>query len=316
MYTIKRTAELTGVAEATLRAWERRYGVVRPSRTEAGYRVYDQADLTRIRQMSALLAQGWAPRQAAQHLVGRRAGGRETAGPASREAAGQGRDGGPSVTDAPGTGGVPGSAQFVAAAAALDAAALSAVVQHALEATSFEDFVETWLMPVLTDLGAAWSRGEVSVGGEHLAANAVLRRLAAVFDAEAHPVEGSPVLVGLPPGAHHELGVFSFATLARRRGVNVLYAGADLPVQDWVDVASRHAATAAVLAVPMRDDVGPTQQTVDALRVALPNLVVAVGGGYQEQVRRAGRLGQSLGGAVDELLGLLERRHEPVSPLR
>lgn len=297
MYTIKRAAELTGVAEATLRAWERRYGVVRPGRTEAGYRVYDEADLTRIRQMSALLGQGWAPRQAAARVAG--VGGVGAAGVGEAIA-----------------GSVPGSAEFVAAAAALDAAALSAVVQQALEATSFEVFVETWLMPVLTDLGVAWSRGEVSVGGEHMAANAVLRRLAAVFDAETGPAEGLPVLVGLPPGAHHELGVFSFATLARRRGLSVLYAGADLPVQDWVEVATRHAASAAVLAVPMPDDVTPAQQTVDALRAALPDLVVAVGGGYQEQVQRAQWLGQPLDGAVVELLGLLARRHQAVTPSR
>ncbi|NLG21324.1 MAG: MerR family transcriptional regulator, partial [Actinomycetales bacterium] len=64
MYTIKRAADLTGVPEATLRAWERRYGMVRPERTDGGYRVYDDDDLDRLRQMRDLVAQGWAPRQA------------------------------------------------------------------------------------------------------------------------------------------------------------------------------------------------------------------------------------------------------------
>ena len=47
MHTVKRAAELTGVPAATLRVWERRYGVVTPSRTEGGYRVYDDAALLR-----------------------------------------------------------------------------------------------------------------------------------------------------------------------------------------------------------------------------------------------------------------------------
>lgn len=41
MVTIKRAAELTGVPEHTLRAWERRYGLVAPARTDGGYRLYD-----------------------------------------------------------------------------------------------------------------------------------------------------------------------------------------------------------------------------------------------------------------------------------
>lgn len=282
MYTIKRASEVTGVAGATLRAWERRYGVVEPTRTEGGYRLYDDADLDRIRQMRDLIAQGWAPRQAA-----------ERAGSAAAERVG-----------------VPGSAEFIAAAAALDASRLSTVVQQALEATSFEVFVETWLMPVLTDLGEAWSRGEVSVGGEHLAANAVLHRLAAIFDAQGRQSAGQRVLIGLPPGAHHELGVFAFATLARRRGLNVLYAGADLPVADWVDIATRHEAVAAVLAVPMPQDIDPAQETVDALRAELPGLYVAVGGGYQEHVQRAERLGQPINGSVEHLVAALRHGSE------
>ena len=43
MYTIKQASRLTGVTEASLRGWERRYGVVVPHRNEAGYRLYDEA---------------------------------------------------------------------------------------------------------------------------------------------------------------------------------------------------------------------------------------------------------------------------------
>ena len=48
MYTIKQAARLTGVSEASLRAWERRYGVVVPVRNESGYRLFDEAALAAI----------------------------------------------------------------------------------------------------------------------------------------------------------------------------------------------------------------------------------------------------------------------------
>ena len=68
MYTIKHAAELTGLPEATLRAWERRYRVVVPLRTEGGYRLYDDGALAALRAMRDLVADGWSARQAADRV--------------------------------------------------------------------------------------------------------------------------------------------------------------------------------------------------------------------------------------------------------
>jgi len=277
MYTIKRAADLTGVPEATLRAWERRYGMVRPERTDGGYRVYDDDDLDRLRQMRDLVAQGWAPRQAAEQVRPGPSGGQ------------------PPATD-----------EFVAAAAAGDVVGLRAVLQQASESASCESFVQDWLLPAVSDLGVAWSRGEVSVGGEHLAAHTVMRHLAGVFEAAGRHSVGQRVLVGLPAGARHEIGAFAFATLARRRGLDVRYAGADLPVGDWVGLAGQDELDAAVVCVPMSEDAAAAQETVDALRAAHPRLLVAAGGGHQEQVEGALRLGHLVGRGVDELVLALQ----------
>lgn len=277
MYTIKHAADLTGVPEATLRAWERRYGVVAPERSEGGYRLYHDADLDRLRQMRDLVAQGWAPRQAAERVA----------------------------EFVPSGGELPKLREFVEAAAAGDATAIGAVVQRAVDAVPFDVFVQEWLMPAVVELGVAWSRGEVSVGGEHLASHILMRHLGRMFDAEGRHSAGQRVLVGLPAGARHEIGILSFATMARRRGLDVLYAGADLPAPDWVELARRDDVSAAVLAVPTSSDVPAAQETVEALRSALPGLVVAVGGGFQGGVEDAELLGQPLNEAVNRLVGIL-----------
>ncbi len=71
MYTIKHASEVTGVSVATLRAWERRYGIVTPHRTEAGYRLYDGEAVHALSVMNALVVEGWAPRQAAAETLRR-----------------------------------------------------------------------------------------------------------------------------------------------------------------------------------------------------------------------------------------------------
>src|SRR5262245_27317115 len=94
MYTIKQAAMQAGLSVPVLRAWERRYGVVRPKRTAAGYRLYDEAAVERLKAMRALIADGWAPSSAAAALVAGTAPavelsrlGRDPAGPAVDEAA-------------------------------------------------------------------------------------------------------------------------------------------------------------------------------------------------------------------------------------
>jgi len=68
MYTIKQAASRSGVPVQLLRAWERRYGVVEPTRTPSGYRLYDEAAIARLRAMRRLIDEGWAPSTAAGHI--------------------------------------------------------------------------------------------------------------------------------------------------------------------------------------------------------------------------------------------------------
>src|SRR3712207_450395 len=55
MYTIRQAAARTGVPVSLLRAWERRYAIGRPTRTPAGYRLYDDEAIERLRTMRRLV---------------------------------------------------------------------------------------------------------------------------------------------------------------------------------------------------------------------------------------------------------------------
>lgn len=284
MYTIKRAAELTGVSEATLRAWERRYGLVAPHRTESGYRVYSEDDLSRIREVVALVEQGSTPGLAAR-LV-------RTGSPTH----GGGEGGATPVLLPPAPDGPPlvaqdrggdATARLIAAASDIDPAAVGAVLDEQFATGSFEHVVDGWLMPALVAVGNAWAGGGMSIAGEHLVAHAVHRRIAAAFDAARVAGGTHSVVVGLPAGVHHELGLFAFSVALRRAGLDVLHLGPDVPIDAWRAALTTHGAKAAVTAAPMTDDVAAARAIIRGLRRSDPDTTLVVGGGQQDAVEGA-----------------------------
>jgi DNA-binding transcriptional MerR regulator len=216
VHTVKRAAELTGVPAATLRVWERRYGVVTPTRTEGGYRVYDDAALRRLAAMAALVNGGLPARQAAARVL------------ADRDLASTDDS---VVSDGAVLGDVD---SLVEAARELGVDVLTRALDDGFSQGSLDRVVDEWLMPALHRLGDAWRDEQVGIAAEHFVSAGVMRRLSGLYDA-AETVPGSVrVLVGLPRGTRHEIGALAFAVLLRRAGIDAVYLGADVPPQSWV----------------------------------------------------------------------------------
>lgn len=291
MYTIKRVSEMVGVPVTTLRAWQRRYGVVTPARSSAGYRLYRPGDIAVLRRMQALVASGWSPKEASHAAVASEA--RGAAQPSDlRQDEHRSRSASHPQT----------ALDLVAAAAALDPAAISRLLDERFAAISFEQLIDTWLLPELERLGTAWATGEVSVAGEHMVAAAVQRRLNASFDAAGQDSGGFPrVLTGLPSGCRHELGILSFATAARRRGIGVIHMGTDLPLADWLSTVARQRPDAVVIAVPTPGDVAPAVELVRGIMAR--QTLIAVGGQHQDAVVEAGALGDPSAVALGHSIG-------------
>jgi DNA-binding transcriptional MerR regulator/methylmalonyl-CoA mutase cobalamin-binding subunit len=268
MYTIAQAARLTGVTTATLRAWERRYGLVSPQRTEAGYRIYDEPAVAAVSAMRSLVDAGWGPAQAARAV-------REGSAPTADEEVDQ------PAAELPRDGASDAAAYtetFLAAARHMDTDAMEESLDRGFALGSFERVVDSWLFPALRALGDGWARGEVDVGGEHAASHAVHRRLSAAFDAAGSRSRGPKVVVGLPSGSRHELGALAFATALRRQGHDVLYLGADVPADSWQEAVRTHHATAAILPVVMTTDRRNAIAVARRLQTADSELLVASGG--------------------------------------
>ena len=271
MYTIKQTAALTGVGAPLIRAWERRYGVVKPIRTASGYRLYDDAAIQVLSAMRGLVAAGWMASEAARAIA---AGEVPLNGAAMMEPTAPTAL--PATADPIATRRADLVARFVAAAETSSPVELEAALDEILAMGSFEAVVDDVLLPAAVGLGDAWAAGTLSVAAEHAASAAIARRLAVIFEAAGAATRTSAI-VGLPPGSHHELGAFAFAVALRRRQVGVVYLGQDVPLDGWLDVAARTRARAAIVGVV-------TSADRDSAAVVLGGLLdrhlalVAVGG--------------------------------------
>src|SRR4051794_19679718 len=146
MYTIKQASRLTGVSESSLRAWERRYGVVVPRRTESGYRLYDEKSLADLAVMRRLVAEGWSPAAAAEAV---RRGTAPTA-PPSRAATSGAEP--PAMVH---------MQRFLTSAARMDISGIEQSLDGGFALGSFEHVIDSWLFPTLQALGEGWARGEI-----------------------------------------------------------------------------------------------------------------------------------------------------------
>ncbi|UFN46201.1 MerR family transcriptional regulator [Nocardioides okcheonensis] len=277
MYTVGRTAQLTGVPRETLRKWEQRYGVVTPVRTEGNYRLYDDESVRRLTVMRDLVDSGWSPKEAARRVL-------------------QVPDATPSaVSDAPAP-----LDELARCAENFDLNRVEQVLDEAFARSDLDSVIDDWLMPALVRLGVAWQRGQVTVAGEHFISAAVHRRLAHAFQQLPTAGPDAPrVAVGLARGSRHELGVLSFAAVLRSHGIGVTYLGSDLPVEAWVDMVRALDPAAIVIGVPTIEDLPAVREVVTA--VARRRSLVLVGGSFQDRVEGAEPLGHAPGAGARSL---------------
>jgi DNA-binding transcriptional MerR regulator len=218
-------ARRTGVAVATLRAWERRYDLLLPGRTEGGHRLYSEQDVARVLAVLRLTAQGWSVSAAAAAVTAGPAPARlelvATPDPDTRD-----RE---SATDR-----VPAPAVSRSRTALDDAirtfdgdgadAALDESFARLGVAYTLEDVV----MPVLRDLGTGWEEDPFLIAAEHFATNTLRPRLHRILQG-VQRTSAPTCVAAAPEGEDHELGVLAAGAVAADEGFRVTYLGARTP---------------------------------------------------------------------------------------
>jgi methanogenic corrinoid protein MtbC1 len=210
-----------GVPVESLRAWERRYGLLAPARTQGGFRLYGEDDVARVLAMRANLDRGLSAAEAAR-LALADAVGEESPAP---------------VRDA---------AELVAALDGFDESSAHMVLDQLLATLTLEAVLRDVLIPYLHELGERWERGETSVAQEHFASNLVRGRLMALARSWDRG-SGPRALIACAEGELHDLPLLCFGLVLRGHGWRISYLGADTPVASIVEAAESLAADAVVV---------------------------------------------------------------------
>lgn len=166
-YRIRAVADLTGVSAATLRQWERRYGVPSPDRAESGYRIFGEADVDQIRRMVALGEQGVSPSEAAQLVLAEA----EASTPEVASAA-AGHDRGETLLDDLDPY-LEARQRILDAVGKYDFDGLAEVIRKLVYLGSAVSIFERVLAPAMREIGRRWHDGTLSVAQEHMASEAV-----------------------------------------------------------------------------------------------------------------------------------------------
>jgi DNA-binding transcriptional MerR regulator len=209
-----------GVSAELLRAWERRYGLLEPERSDGGFRLYGDADEERVRLMQAHLANGVSAAQAARLAL---------AGERPRDVADQ-----------------PAAASGEAAHEAIDAlrralesydeVTAHAVIDSLLASFTLDTVVRDVLMPYLHDLGDRWESGAVSVAQEHYASSILRGRLLGLARGWGQG-RGPRAVLACAPAEQHDLALITFGLALRSRGWRITFLGQDTPVAELIRTA-------------------------------------------------------------------------------
>lgn len=304
MYTVGQVAALCGISVSTLRAWERRYGLVSPQRSEARYRLYDDEQVQRVRRMAVLVGSGVPARRAAEAVMG-------TEPPTAADVAPVPPPPGGAAPGSPSHGrtGAPGRVLVDAVVAGATDAELRRLVEQHAGGRNMAVAMDDWLAPELRGIGMAWHSGEIGVGQEHVVSYAVMRWLSATYDRLPEGT-GPGVVLGLAPGVRHEIGLLAAATALRQRGVRTAYLGADVPLLAWRQTVVRHTPRAVVTAATTGGDVRRTRELVDLLHSLPAAPSVWVGG---ERGHRAGGRPTS-DSMVEAVTRIIDDLHAPGRP--
>ena len=241
LFNTKAVVHQTGVPAPTLRAWERRYGILTPRRGENDYRLYSERDMATVTWLRERVESGMTISQAIallRSMEPARKRGRRTRALA------------PTVSYEPRE--LVESRPLAAPTLArfslddmhtallhqfmnLDEYSASRTTAQALAVYSVEEVCLSLFVPVLAEVGRMWAAGEVGVTVEHFASALVRAQLDSLFRSAATGETGPLAIVGCAPGETHELGALMLALFLRRAGLHVVYLGQNVEVDGLMD---------------------------------------------------------------------------------
>jgi len=306
LFNIGAVSRMTDIAETTLRVWERRYDFPKSTRTAGGHRLYSQQDVLRLQWVKLRIDEGMQTSQAIRSLQHMEREGDILPQPVAQQV---------------------GSTdslellhqRLLDALLAHDADQANQVLGDALALYPMETLISDMIAPTLSDVGTAWSMGQINVATEHFATNHLRHHLLMWMRTGPPSYRVNPVVLACAPGELHEGSLLMLAVLLRRLRWPVIYLGQTMPLSDLATFVAEVEA-AVVVFVAMTEETAFalaewTHWLPEAARTHRP--LVGFGGRiFSERPDLAEHLpGVMLGKTLQEGIDTLDRMLHDLNPL-
>jgi MerR family transcriptional regulator, light-induced transcriptional regulator len=307
LYNLKAVTNEVGINPVTLRAWERRYDLLKPKRSPGGHRLYSRQDIEMLKWLIERQAEGLSISSAIEMWKNQH---QDDLGslqlvqiPVYEIGTGE------STLDILRT-------RWIAACLAFDDLHANQILDEAFAVAAPEMIIREVIQKGLVRIGEGWFSGSVSVQQEHFASAIAVQRINVLLAAVAPPTRPGHILVACPPGEEHDFILLIITYLLRRSGWDVVYLGSNVPIID-LDITIR--STSPVLFISGAQ----TLITAASLRAMSEYLItqsvpLAYGGGIFNQVPAATKCisGYFLGTEVESVPQTVEQlisTHPPMS---
>jgi len=227
LFPISTVSTMTGVNPVTLRAWERRYGLIKPNRTESGHRLYSDEDVERIKLILQLIDEGIAISRVKEALK------------IASEDQQKDLDGSSHWTQY--------QEDMLRGVNNFDEAVLEATYNEAMSLYPVDVVTKQLLLPLLEKLGQRWMHVSTGVAEEHFFSVFMRNKLGARFHHQNQKNRGPRLIAACLPGEQHEFGLLLFSLAAHARGYRIILLGADMPIEQLAEVVHRSNSDGVVL---------------------------------------------------------------------
>jgi DNA-binding transcriptional MerR regulator len=263
-HRIHRVAKLTGLSKDVIRVWERRYGIVQPSRSANRYRTYTDEDVALLRYLKHEMDQG----QSIGHLA---ALGRERLMEAATAAARSSASTLPSYERV--------HHELVELVDPLDEVSFERRLNGAVAVVPFEEALHGILLPLQQRIGDLWHEGRVNVAVEHYVTNHVRKKIFTAMNQLPLHEHGLRIVLACPPDEHHEVGLLAAAYVCASRGCRTYYLGANVPFDQLALLCRQIASDVLLMSVTSSPPAHEWSSWIAALQdLATSHQTVALGG--------------------------------------
>lgn len=240
IYNLKAVVQETGLKADTLRAWERRYGVPTPQRTDSGHRLYSQYDIDILKWLIERQDEGMSISRAIELLNRLEEEGKNpleaTITPGAQRVETRPHEMRrltPAESPRLGEVGTVAAMReaWINACMNFDEFQAEQLLAQAFALFPTEVVCLDLIQKGLHDIGVGWYEGKITVQQEHFASALAIRRMEAMLSSTPAPTRPGRILVGCPPEEEHTFVPLLVSLLLRRRGWDVVYLGANVPLR-------------------------------------------------------------------------------------